>query len=98
LTPPGKDYPHDPEPILRGAVAAVAATKSMVDDARWLDANDSARALIDCGSVRRFGLVLSDVRPLPRKLTSKIKGAQGQFSVEVPMEYAPEVAAAEFFR
>jgi hypothetical protein len=28
LTPPGKDYPHDPEPILRGAVAAVAATKS----------------------------------------------------------------------
>jgi hypothetical protein len=34
LTPPGKDYPHDPEPILRGAVAAVAATKSQPPRAR----------------------------------------------------------------
>jgi hypothetical protein len=60
---------------------------AMVEDARWLDDGDSARALIDCGSVRRFGLVLADVREVPHALSEIVKGRQGPFTVELPEPY-----------
>jgi hypothetical protein len=47
-----------------------------VDDAHWLNGDDSKAALIDCSDVRRFGLYLKDVLPWPGQ-ERVVRGFQG---------------------
>ena len=47
----------------------------------WLSNSDSKSALIDCGSVRRFGLFLDDVQTIPM---IGCKGKQGIWYYEIP--------------
>jgi hypothetical protein len=54
---------------------------ALVKEARWLKAVDSRNALIDCGIIRRFGLVLTDIRPAVPGII--VKGHQGPFQVTV---------------
>jgi hypothetical protein len=57
---------------------------AMVSEQRWLTAEDSPAALIDCGSVRRHGLFLTDIRSLPACEETYVKGRQGKFTVSLP--------------
>lgn len=47
---------------------------------------DESRALIECGSVERYGLFLADVRPLPICDHTRVRGRQGIFYVELPRQ------------
>jgi hypothetical protein len=64
-----------------GSGGSVLCT-ALVKEARWLKSADSQRALIDCSMVRRFGLVLEDVRRLEHRVF--VKGHQGPFKVNLP--------------
>lgn len=61
-----------------GAVLCTA----FVREFRRLTASDSLAALIDCGSVERFGLVLTDVHVL--KECVPMRGRQGIWRAELP--------------
>lgn len=45
---------------------------------------DEARALIECRSVQRYGLILTDPTPLVPPL--KVRGMQGLFRVQIPSQ------------
>lgn len=66
------------------------ACTAMVSEARWLTTADSAASLIECRSVRRFGLVLTDVRILPACEATYVKGRQGKFYVDLPADMLAE--------
>jgi hypothetical protein len=51
-----------------------------VDHVGWLDESHSAAAMIDCQTVRRFGLFLTDVKKLENPIP--YKGQQGIFEWE----------------
>lgn len=51
--------------------------------ARWLLNEESRDALIDCGSTRRFGLILEDVVKLPTCAETVATGRQGLFSIPI---------------
>jgi hypothetical protein len=70
--------------VVRGAGAIIATAR--VRAVRWLTAADSSAALIDCGTVHRFGLVLEEVRAIVPGIACK--GRQGIFYVDVPAEVA----------
>jgi hypothetical protein len=53
-----------------------------------LRADDSKTALIDCGSVERFGLFLADIIAVPDIPESHVKGGQGIFYVPGLAEFS----------
>jgi hypothetical protein len=63
-----------------GAIICTA----MVTDGRWLTAEDSPLALIDCGETKRHGLFLDDVQVLEEAIA--MPGKQGIWYAEIPME------------
>jgi hypothetical protein len=57
---------------------AIIGTADVIDY-RPLTSSDSPLALIDCGSIKRYGMVLDNVRPLP---AIPAKGKQGIWYLE----------------
>jgi hypothetical protein len=57
---------------------AIIGTADVIDY-RPLTSSDSPLALIDCGSIKRYGMVLDNVRPMP---TIPAKGKQGIWYLE----------------
>jgi hypothetical protein len=64
--------------------AGVISCTALVKEFRELTDADSPRALIDCGSVKRYGLFLEDVKPLKEEYVCK--GRQGIWYEQIPTE------------
>lgn len=64
--------------------AGVISCTGFVKEFRALTGEDSPRALIDCGSVKRFGLFLEDIQPLKEEYVCR--GRQGIWYEQIPAE------------
>jgi hypothetical protein len=77
LTPAQRELSTD---FLR--VGGHVGCTAFVREVRWLTEADESAALIECRSVRRFGLFLENVKTLP--VGDGVKGAQGIFYIPMP--------------
>lgn len=62
---------YKPEEVINGYILGSA----YVEAVGWLDDSHSKKALIDCGSTRRYGLFLDGIKPLDYPLP--VKGQMG---------------------
>jgi hypothetical protein len=76
LNDPGWYFPNP----RRGRLIATA----MVAESRRLRDADSAAALIDCGCTLRYGLLLTQTRPIAKPIP--MVGRQGVWTIDVPVE------------